>query len=50
MPAKDVRASGIRTAWLTADEAAKELGELVDVYLPARVLIMASSERLLRKR
>jgi len=39
-----------RTAWLIAEEATKELGEVVDVYLPAKALITASGERLLRKR
>ncbi len=39
-----------RTAWMMAEEATKELGGLVDVYLPAKALITASGERLLRKR
>lgn len=39
-----------RTAWLLAEEATKQLGEVVDVYLPAKALITASGERLLRKR
>jgi hypothetical protein len=30
--------------------ARQELGELVDVYLPMKVLIAASSERLMKKR
>jgi hypothetical protein len=36
-----------RTAWLLAEEATQELGQVVDVYLPA---ITASGERLLKKR
>lgn len=39
-----------RTAWLLAEEATKELGDVVDVYVPAKALIAASAERLLRKR
>ena len=39
-----------RTAWLIAEEATKELGGVVDVYLPAKALITASGERLLKKR
>lgn len=39
-----------KTAWLLAEEATRELGDLVDVYLPAKALITASGERLLRKR
>lgn len=39
-----------KTAWLMAEEATKELGELVDVYMPAKVLITATGERLLKKR
>jgi len=39
-----------RTAWLMAEEATKELGEVVDVFLPAKAVITASGERLLRKR
>jgi hypothetical protein len=39
-----------RTAWLLAEEATKELGQAVDVYLPAKALITASGERLLKKR
>jgi len=39
-----------KTAWLLAEEATKELGELVDVYLPAKALITATGERLLKKR
>jgi hypothetical protein len=38
-----------RTALPMAEEA-KELGELVDVYLPAKVLIAASSKRSMKKR
>jgi hypothetical protein len=33
-----------------AEEATKELGQLVDVYLPAKALITAGGERLLKKR
>lgn len=36
------------TAWLMAEEAAKELGELVDMYMPAKVLINAVSSRVKR--
>ena len=39
-----------RTAWMMAEEATAELGELVDVFLPAKALITASGERLLKKR
>lgn len=39
-----------RTAWLLAEEATLELGRAVDVYLPAKALITASGERLLKKR
>lgn len=39
-----------RTAWLMAEEATKELGDVVDVFLPAKALITASGERLLKKR
>ena len=39
-----------KTAWLMAEEATKELGELVDVFMPAKALIKATGERLLRKR
>lgn len=39
-----------RTAWLGAEEATQELGRVVDVFLPAKALITASSQRLLRKR
>jgi hypothetical protein len=39
-----------RTAWLMAEEATAELGGVVDVYLPAKALITASGERLLKKR
>lgn len=38
-----------RSAWLIADKAAQDLGELVDVYLPAKALISATGDRL-RKR
>lgn len=38
------------TAWLMAEQAAKDLGTLVDKYMPATVLIRASGERLARKR
>jgi hypothetical protein len=39
-----------KTAWAMAEEATRELGHVVDVYLPAKALITASGERLLRKR
>lgn len=39
-----------RTAWLMAEEATADLGKVVDVYLPAKALITASGERLLKKR
>ena len=39
-----------RTAWLMAEEATKELGLVVDVFLPAKAVITASGERLLKKR
>ena len=38
------------TAWLMAEQATLELGQVVDVYLPAKALITASGERLLKKR
>lgn len=38
------------TAWILAEEATKELGRVVDVYLPAKALITASGERLLKRR
>jgi hypothetical protein len=31
-----------KMAWILAEEATKELGEVVDVYLPAKALITAS--------
>jgi hypothetical protein len=37
------------TAWIMAEQAAKELGELVDVYLPAKALISASGSRLKKR-
>ena len=36
------------TATLMAEQAAKELGSMVDAYLPAKVLIKAASGRLKR--
>lgn len=39
-----------KTAWLMAEEATRELGNVVDVFLPAKALITASGERLLKKR
>jgi hypothetical protein len=39
-----------KNAWLLAEEATKELGQVVDVFLPAKALITASGERLLKKR
>ncbi len=39
-----------KTAWLLAEEATLELGRVVDVYLPAKALITASGERLLKRR
>jgi hypothetical protein len=39
-----------RTAWIMAEEATAQLGEVVDVYLPAKALITASGERLLKRR
>jgi hypothetical protein len=39
-----------KTAWIMAEQATAELGEVVDVFLPAKALITASGERLLRKR
>ena len=33
-----------------AEEATAELGALVDVFMPAKVLITATGERLLKKR
>jgi hypothetical protein len=39
-----------KTAWVMAEEATAELGRVVDVFLPAKALITASGERLLKKR
>jgi hypothetical protein len=39
-----------KTAWLMAEEATIELGNVVDVFLPAKAVITASGERLLKKR
>jgi hypothetical protein len=39
-----------RTGWVMAEEATQELGAAVDVFLPAKALIVATGERLLRKR
>lgn len=39
-----------KTAWLMAEEATLELGNVVDVFLPAKAVITASGERLLKKR
>ena len=39
-----------QTAWLMAEEATLDLGKVVDVYLPAKAVITASGERLLKKR
>ena len=39
-----------RSAWLIAEKAVEDLGQLVDKYVPARALITATGERLLRKR
>lgn len=39
-----------RTAWIMAEEATAELGRVVDMFLPAKALITAGGERLLRKR
>jgi hypothetical protein len=38
------------TAWLMAEQATLELGQVVDVYLPAKAVITASGERLLKNR
>lgn len=37
------------TAWVMAEEASKELAEMVDVYLPAKQLIAAVGDRVRRK-
>ena len=39
-----------KTAWVMAEEATKELAEVVDVFLPAKAVVTASGERLLRRR
>jgi hypothetical protein len=39
-----------KTAWLMAEEATIELGNVVDVFLPAKAVITASGERLLKRR
>jgi hypothetical protein len=38
-----------QTAWLLAEEATEELGQLIDVYLPAKAVVTASGERLLKR-
>jgi hypothetical protein len=38
------------SAWALAEEAAEDLGKLIDQYLPAKQLIAATGERLRRKR
>jgi hypothetical protein len=38
-----------RAAWLMATKAADDLMAMVDVYLPARTLLKATSERLAKK-
>lgn len=39
-----------RSAWLIAEKAVADLGGMVDVYLPAKALITATGERLMKKR
>lgn len=39
-----------KTAWLMAEQAAQDLGTLVDKYVPASLLIRASRERLARRK
>jgi hypothetical protein len=39
-----------RTARLMAEDATRELGDVVDVYLPAKVVIQAATARLAAKR
>jgi hypothetical protein len=38
-----------KSAWLISEDAVRDLGQLVDVYLPARNLLAAASERIFRK-
>jgi hypothetical protein len=38
------------SGWALAEEAAEDLGKLIDQYLPAKQLIAATSERMKRKR
>ncbi len=38
-----------RSAWLIAEKASKDLGALVDKYMPAQLLIRATGERLAKK-
>lgn len=38
-----------RTAWLIAEKAAQDLAGLIDHYVPAKLLITATGERLARK-
>jgi len=38
-----------RSAWLIAEKAAADLGELVDGYVPAKALIAATGDRLAKK-
>lgn len=38
-----------RAAWLISEKAAADLAEMVDMYLPAKVLIKAAGDRLKKK-
>jgi hypothetical protein len=38
-----------RSAWLISEKAAKDLGDMVDAYVPAKALVTATGERLSRK-
>ena len=39
-----------RSTWLIAEQAAQDLGQLVDAYLPAKALITATGARLRKRR
>ena len=39
----------MRSAWLISEEAAKNLGKLVDEHMPAQLLVKPTGERLARK-
>lgn len=48
--AEQIGAWNQQTAWLLAEQATAQLGEVVGMHLPAKALITASGERLLKRR